>query len=64
MCNKEEAKFVILKLILEPSLSFHRITFCKDLEEVLQEKQKLIEVPKIVNKGPYLVLPVVESFIV
>lgn len=62
MCTPEEAKFVIFKLIVTSSVAFHRITFCRDEEDVKLEKSKIIDNPTVLNKGTFIVLPVIETF--
>ena len=65
MCTPEQAKFAIFKLIVTEtnSLTFHRIVFCKDENDVKLEKNKITDNPTVLNKGTFIVLPVVETFI-
>jgi hypothetical protein len=60
MCTPEDAKFVILKLT--PTLDISKTVFCKDEAEVKIEKNKVVDNPKVVNKGNYIVLPIIENF--
>ena len=62
MCDKTEAKFMILKFVLAPGVGIHRVVFCKDEEDVNLEKKLILDNPKVVNQGTYVVVPILDCF--